>query len=182
MQILPLAYTSIEGIPDISLTEKIVTVRGELSAINCKIEIPIYGDPALLMPLFYNPTFEEKKHEIGIIPHWSDFELYHSLYKDKYKIINPLSPVKEVIKDIVSCEKIASSSLHGLILSDAYGIPSQWLYNKRGMVGSKFKFYDYFSTTDNKKHSFNLIDKGNFYISNYKFNKKEFLKTCPFYE
>ena len=44
---------------------------------------------------------------------------------------------------MLSCENIASSSLHGLIVSDAYGIPSIWIKLSNNIIGNDFKFYDY---------------------------------------
>ena len=50
-----------------------------------------------------------------------------------------------VIDQIKSCENIISSSLHGLIVSDAYGIPNVWIKISDNINGGEFKFKDYFS-------------------------------------
>lgn len=90
-----------------------------------------YGDPALLLPYIYQPMVV-KKYKLGIIPHYVDkdnndvIEL-HNKIKDSI-IINMVgySNWHNVIDKIAQCEMIISSSLHGLILSDAYNIPNMW--------------------------------------------------------
>lgn len=59
--------------------------------------------------------------------------------------------VPGIIESLLSCRRIASSSLHGLILADAYGIPSAWLMAEADKGGSRpkggeFKYYDYFAS------------------------------------
>lgn len=155
----------------------VVAVRGMLSKACIGKEV-LTADPALLMPMFYNSK-KEKKYKIGIIPHWKDVEKVCLL--GKHHIINPLKPVTEVIDDILSCEFIISSSLHGLILADAYGTPNEWIDFGTDIGGDGFKFYDYYSTTNSPKTKpVTNIEDANFTISDYKFNLTEFLNSCPF--
>ncbi|MBF45878.1 MAG: exosortase [Flavobacteriales bacterium] len=134
----------------ISMPKRVLAVRGPLTrkllleqGVNCP---EVYGDPALLMSKFYIPK-TTKKYMIGILPHYSDKS--HAWLKniddDRVKIIdiqNP-NPLK-VIDEICSCEHIASSSLHGLIISDSYKIPSVWIKFTDKLTGGSFKFNDYF--------------------------------------
>ena len=55
----------------------------------------------------------------------------------------PTNPWENVIDSIVSCKAVVSSSLHGLICSDAYSIPNLWLDEFKLQKGD-FKFKDYF--------------------------------------
>jgi pyruvyltransferase len=65
-------------------------------------------------------------------------------HRDDIALIDIKSGLKAVADLLYSCERIASSSLHGLILADAYGIPSCWIELSRRIAGGWFKFIDYF--------------------------------------
>ena len=93
----------------------------------------MYGDPVLLMPKIYNPL-QSIKYDLGIIPHHIDENNINLLRiinnsKIKVKIISLVTYPnwKSVIDDICECNFIVSSSLHGLILADAYNIPNSWV-------------------------------------------------------
>ena len=97
-------------------------------------DIPeIYGDGAVLLPEIYAPQVE-KTHRIGIIPHvLQEQQLRDALEKagktHEVKVISLLAAdfadIERVIRDIISCEEIVSTSLHGVIVSHAYGVPCQ---------------------------------------------------------
>lgn len=130
--------------------KKIHAVRGPLTReifLKNGIDCPdIYGDPALLYPIFYNPKVQ-KQYKIGIIPHYVDQKNPWILEKSKVsgvKVINILGGISNVVNDILSCEMIISSSLHGVIAADAYGIPSIWVEFSSAVLGHGFKFRDYF--------------------------------------
>lgn len=127
-----------------------VAVRGPMSravAVHHNCRVPdVYGDPALLLPKYYKPSMK-KTHALGIIPHY----LHQGEAVDRYgdrddvKIIDVFLPVEQFVDAIVSCERIASSSLHGLVIADAYSVPSQWCVFS-GEWLTPFKFYDYFAS------------------------------------
>ena len=88
------------------------------------------GDPALLLKLFYEPSInDELKTKIGVVPHMSNIDYIKSEIgeDDRFYLINPTNDWKQVIDEICSCSSIISSSLHGLICSDAFDIPNVWL-------------------------------------------------------
>src|SRR5690606_17669185 len=110
--------------------QHIAAVRGPLSRqkyLDAGIECPeLYGDAALLYPLYYNPS-RPKEYQLGVIAHYREQHLpaFKQLAEqDGVKLINILGGLEEVIDEIAACEVVASSSLHGLIASDAYGVPS----------------------------------------------------------
>ena len=125
-------------------------VRGKLTRqklITQGIECPeVYGDPALLMPRFYLPLKLNKTDKIGLIPHYSEMKMTSEFPAWKYRIINICSGVEKVIKEICECEKILSSSLHGLIIAHAYGVPYERVKLSNLLKGGDFKFLDFFSS------------------------------------
>lgn len=147
------------GIPDdrTNLTikpKKVCAVRGPMTRkklISKGISCPeVYGDPALLLPLYYKPQVE-KKYKVGLIPHFSNIN--HDIIKEMskkegVKIINLSKYNKwtDIIDEILSCEIIVSESLHGLILAGAYELPNIWINiedNPRKNKGY-FKYHDFF--------------------------------------
>jgi pyruvyltransferase len=131
----------------------VVAVRGPLTKKflekrNIKVG-NLFGDPALLLPRFYKPTIiTELSDKIGVIPHISNINHYNNIDSSMY-LINPENEWFDVINKICSCKAIISSSLHGLICSDAYQIPNVWLDEYRLPEGD-FKFKDYFASQHRK--------------------------------
>jgi len=132
-------------------SEEIYAVRGPLTRerlIDAGYECPeVYGDPALLMPKFYKPNVCEK-FKLGIIPHYVDKEneIVNILLNEDVCLIDIFSDELDLIDQVNRCENIVSSSLHGLIVADAYGIPSKWVKISDDIVGDGFKFHDYYQS------------------------------------
>jgi pyruvyltransferase len=141
---------------------KVHAVRGPLTRdflMSRNISVPpVYGDPALLMPLFYRPVkIEHLKSKVGVIPHVSRVEKYRHHVADGFHVIDPCIPFSQVIQQLVSCKAIISSSLHGLILSDAYNVPNLWLNDH--LDEGNFKFYDYFLSQGRQLNELNTLDE-----------------------
>lgn len=126
-------------------------VRGPLTRDflikNFNINCPeVYGDPALLIPYFF-PEFKKSKnpkYEYIIIPHYSEERLFS---KDKYKnIVSTKEPWNKIIKKIVNSKLVISSSLHGVIVAEAFGIPARLL--KVTNNEPLFKYDDYYYGTN----------------------------------
>lgn len=134
--------------------------RNKLS-IN-KIKSPrIYGDPALLIPDYYRPKIE-KTHEVGIVLRWSESSRNENFnVPGVKKIYLGTDDIEGTIDAFLSCRRIISSSLHGLILADAYGIPNAWLHTNT-TKGRDFKFYDYLISVDKVRapHEYRIVQDG----------------------
>jgi len=139
---------------DIVEQSKVLAVRGYETIKRLKelrIKAPnVVGDPALLLPLTYKPTNSLKKYKLGIIPHYVDYKLVQDVIIEKDILVIDLATnnIEDVIEKIYSCEFTISSSLHGLIVSQAYNIPSLWFQFSNNLSGDNIKFYDYFSSVD----------------------------------
>lgn len=132
-----------------SSKSKFLWVRGPLTRqklIECGFNCSkLFGDAAILLPLLVSPIRSEK-YLLGIIPHYLDLDSNFISKMSKYNnclIINVSDDVETVISNIASCKMIVSSSLHGLIVSDTYGIPSRWVLISNEVPGHGFKFLDY---------------------------------------
>jgi pyruvyltransferase len=104
-----------------------------------------YGDPALLLSMFFNPEVV-KRYAVGIIPHYIDKGnpwLRQFVQDPQVRIIDIEAGIEDFVREVKSCEVILSSSLHGLICADSYGVPNAWIQLSGDVVGGDFKFRDY---------------------------------------
>lgn len=111
------------------------------------VESDVCGDPALLMPLLYDNRKEQIPGRVGIIPHVSEVEAVKKLLgeNNQFEVIDfRTKDINNTIDEILYCTFVYSSSLHGLILCHAYGIPCLW-FRLKVQTGGDFKFKDHFS-------------------------------------
>ena len=124
------------------------SLRGKLSSELIKITPQFFGDPVSLIDLLL-PISTKSSDLIGYVPHVTELNSRYVREIAKLinvKIIDVRRNALEVVKEITSCGKIASQSLHGLIVADAYQIPSTWVHPSTEMIGQDFKFKDYFTS------------------------------------
>ncbi len=171
-------------------------VRGPLTRARLVArDIPcpeVYGDPALLAPAYFWPKVR-KTHMYGIVTRWSDRQWHDADIGPGVRLIDlGTSDVEGVIEAMLSCRRVVTGSLHGLIVADAYGIPSAWV-RSRTTYGGPYKFFDYFASVG-KLRMFQDFDTSLPITANrlggslvfdgrpIVFNYRALLDACPFLE
>lgn len=99
------------------------------------------GDPALLFGVLFPEFVPDPKRDYVVIPHASET----GLFRTDPNFVSPKEPWQAVVQKIVESKFVISSSLHGIIIAEAYGIPARML-----LVTNKaqfFKYQDYYHGT-----------------------------------
>jgi pyruvyltransferase len=116
-----------------------------------------FGDPGFLIPFLY-PKFMPKTTQESVgnkrfcfIPHAQD---RHRVLPPGIQVI-PVSQQWTKVVEVVSssCTHVAASSLHGMIIADAMGLPSlwfQWINSKTDRTEGAFKYVDYLKSVGRK--------------------------------
>lgn len=106
------------------------------------------GDPGLLSNLICDCSDVKKEYSLGVIPHYVDKGLnVLDVFRDnsEVNIIDVQNSPENVIREIAKCNRIISSSLHGLIVADSLNIPNARMILSNQIVGGDFKYMDYYS-------------------------------------
>lgn len=140
--------------PTIPQPKAIHAVRGPLTRellVKNGYECPeVYGDPALLLPSYFNPILE-KKYEVSVIPHHIDKVLIPELKKEypDAHFIDIQQPVYGFLVEVIQSKYIITSALHGCIMAYAYNVPYKHVTFSDKVLGNGFKFKDF---EESKKH------------------------------
>ncbi len=145
-----------QGLELLARPRRILAVRGPLTRdwlLRQGADCPaVYGDPALLLPRFYQPV-PCGHWRIGLVPHYSDVEKIPPALRRlaagsamKSIAVRGYEDWRRGIDEITSCDLIVSSSLHGLIVAEAYGIPAVWVEFGPSIPGWDFKFRDFYAS------------------------------------
>jgi pyruvyltransferase len=134
----------------ICTTLDIRAVRGPLTRAyiqnEWKIPVPeVYGDPAQLAKIVF-PKFERNPiRRYGIIPHNSDIDMLRG-----DSVMPPTHHWRKVVEFVLESELIISSSLHGIIVAETFGVPARWLRSPKlpsTKTEAAFKYNDYYAST-----------------------------------
>lgn len=123
-------------------SSRVLALRGKLTAASCT-GVPadvVLGDPGLLIPSWFRQQVATT--DLGIVPHWSDKDLWRRF--NHGQLIDVTGPPAQVIEQITKCKRIITSSLHGAVIADAFGIPRRLeLFPQARREGGDYKFRDY---------------------------------------
>lgn len=115
----------------------------------------VYGDPALLAPLVYQPKIRPE-YEYGVIVRWSERDWAEAEVGPGVLLIDyRTADIEGTIDQMLRCRNIITSSLHGLILADAYSIPNAWIASDTPK-GREYKFHDYFVSVRKTRYPHNF--------------------------
>lgn len=139
--------------PDI----KVLALRGALSMERFieagHSEVPL-GDPGILVRRALPHLQWQPSDRIGFVPHFTERDSERSREIASHpavKLIDVCAPVEDVVSEILQCRLVLSSSLHGLIVSDFFGVPNQWIEPGPDITGGRYKFDDYYSAFSVKR-------------------------------
>ena len=120
-------------------------VRGPLTAALLRESgnsVPdVYGDPALLVPHLWSDSELGVQRRSGgtvFVPN------YYDLAAAPDNALNPRGDVVERIRAIASAERVIASSLHGIVIAEAYGVPAVLVASA---IERRFKYEDYYGGT-----------------------------------
>jgi pyruvyltransferase len=107
-----------------------------------------FGDPAILLPKFYQPT-PRRARPFLLIPHFSKEKDYLERYPDN-TLSTLTSDWRGFVDAIAGAELVISGSLHGIVLAEAYGVPAIPLGS--AMDRDEFKYEDYYYGTGRSRY------------------------------
>ena len=146
--------------PDIGIgspkASRLHAVRGKLSHAALRQaaiaigDVPL-GDPGFLAPAIFGVRRSSvPKHRLGVVPHYVDRanQFFRCLLSDPDVVdLNVHKEPEAFLRQMADCGAVISSSLHGLILAEALGIPNLWVKARDEIPGGAFEFDDWFTTT-----------------------------------
>lgn len=143
-----LSFSVLKEVYDKSRYRKldIRAVRGPVTRAileNAGYDVPeVCGDPGILMPMIYKPAGKEPAVPYTIIPHYLDID---KCISGGYEYLDiRTTDYRSFIDRIAASRVVISSSLHGIILAEAYGVPAVLMnYNFIDLL----KYYDYYFST-----------------------------------
>ncbi len=117
-------------------TQEILRRRG--------LSVPdVFGDPALLLPHLFPGRFRPRPVRPWVfVPNLHDLALVDHA---SAHVASPLGSWNRRIEAILEAELVLASSLHGIVVAEAYGIPARYVRLSSGEA--EFKYRDYYEGT-----------------------------------
>jgi len=148
-----------DEVPASNIDLKFLCVRGPLTSEIYQTP-EVFGDPGLIASDVFSITNETKSKTI-FIPHFTEIgargksTFYAKLKNAGIEVVLPNQSPKEVSKLVSQSELVITSSLHGLVFADSFGIPRLRLTNESEPT---FKYQDYEKSVNTVSDQFRHSD------------------------
>lgn len=104
----------------------------------------VFGDPGLLVPLVWpreSTRVRTQDRAVVWVPNFRETAVH---VPPDVVVVDPLSPIRDVVRTIANAALVLASSLHGVVVAEAYGVPARLV---RSRVEPSFKYDDYYEAT-----------------------------------
>jgi len=152
----------IEERPRMLPAAKFLAVRGrhtrELVGQSDSVAV---GDPGILVARHLRRP--RVRWELGVVPHGhhrshEGLAWLASRGAERVHVINVHQRARAAVREIASCAVVLTTSLHGLVTADSFGIPAVWTVLDPPLDGGDFKFRDYESAVSPGRTRFVAFD------------------------
>lgn len=142
---------------------RVLAVRGHLTRERIgEHEGVALGDPGLLVSRrIRRPPV---RWDVGLVPHavHRSHAAFASLAQTeglRVRVVDVHRTASRTVREIAACNVIVTTSLHGLVTADAFGIPALWTSLEPPVYGGGFKFLDYESVVTPGSSRFVAFDE-----------------------
>lgn len=104
------------------------------------------GDPGILISRYLRRP--KVRRELAIVPHGhhrshAGLAGFVARTRERARVVNVHQRAQRAARQIAASEVVITTSLHGLVTADSYGIPAVWTVLDPPLGGGDFKFRDY---------------------------------------
>lgn len=143
---------------------RVLAVRGRLTRelIGAPDDVAL-GDPGILVAR-HRPR-PEQRWDVALVPHGHHrshlpFLALAESAGQRVRVVNVHQSAERVVREIAASGAVISTSLHGMVTADAYGIPAVWTMLDPPLTGGSFKFHDYESVVSPGTTRFKRFESG----------------------
>lgn len=108
----------------------------------------VFGDPGLLVRFVHPATplpSGTERVAVSVVPNFHDHHMAVQAQELGLPVVNPKAPLAQIVDQIRRSDLVVGSSLHGLIVAEAYGVGARWVQSG---TEPEFKYQDYYQGTD----------------------------------
>ena len=152
------------GVPHPLKHARVLAVRGHLTRelVGAADDVAV-GDPGILVGRL-RPR-PDRRWDVALVPHGhhrshAPFLALAETAGYPVRVVNVHQSAERVIREIGASGAVITTSLHGLVTADAYGIPAAWTTLEPPLGGGAFKFEDYESVITPRATRFVRFDTG----------------------